>query len=220
MRDTSALGPSWDPKDDLQVQRLEALSDGIFAIVMTILVFDLKAFSGPVDQLPSALFQLWPNFLGYTISFSLLGIYWLGQLSQFKYIRKSDHNFVWINILFFACVALVPFTTASLSRFPFAIVTLALYAANLILIGIVLYLIWRYATTGYRLIDKETPRFVIKYGALRCLVAPAGYILALGFAVISPVITLLLFVIIPLIYILPCFHAYWILLAKGMVKGS
>ena len=210
--------PVWDPKEDLQTRRLETLSDGIFAIVMTILVFDLKSLSGPVDQLPSALIQLWPNFLGYAVSFSLLGIYWLGHLSQFKFIRKTDHNFIWINILFFGLVALVPFSTASLSRYPFSPVTLALYACNLIFIGIALYLPWRYATRNRRLVDRSLPDHVVMYGTLRCLGAPAGYAVALGLSILSPVLALAFFILIPLLYILPAFHPVWIHLAKQLVK--
>jgi len=206
--------PLWDPKNDLQTQRLETLTDGIFAIVMTILVFDLKLPDVPVDQLLPALLHLWPNFLGYAVSFSLLGVYWLGHLSQFKFIRKTDHNLIWINILFFALVALVPFSTASLSRYPFSSVTLALYAGNLILIGIALWLPWRYATRNHRLVDPALPDFIIMYGTLRCLVAPAGYLAALSFSLISPILTLLFFIAIPLLYILPVFHVWWIRLAK------
>jgi uncharacterized membrane protein len=214
MTGSEPADPSWDPKDDLQIRRLEALSDGIFAIVMTILVFDLKALSGPADQLLPQFIALWPNFLGYAVSFSLLGIYWLGHLSQFKFIKKTDHNLIWINIFFFLCVALVPFTTASLSRSPFALLTQMLYAANLILIGIALYWGWRYATTGHRLIDAGTPAYVIRYGSLRCLAAPAGYVLALAGAVVSPMLTLVLFGIIPVFYIIPGFHTYWIRLSE------
>jgi uncharacterized membrane protein len=220
INETSGPGISWDPKEDLQTRRLETLSDGIFAIVMTILVFDLKLPEVPADQLLSALIHLWPNFLGYAVSFSLLGVYWLGHLSQFRFIRKTDHSYIWITILFFALVALVPFSTASLSRYPSSIITLALYTGNLTLIGIALWLPWRYATHNRRLVDMDLPESIVVYGTLRCLIAPAGYLVAFCFSFISPLLTLVFFIAIPLLYIIPGFHPIWMVLATRLAGAG
>jgi len=215
MNEANPLVSSWNPLEILQVQRLENLTDGIFAVAMTILVFDLKPLDGPVGDLPSNFVHLWPNFLGYIISFLLLGIYWHGHLSQFRHIRKIDPTYIWIHILFFMSISLVPFTTSSLSQYPFSLLTLALYASNLILIGCVLYAMWSYATNGHRFIDDNVPPEVIRYGKIRCLLAPAGYVIALCVALVSPVLALIVFVIVPVVYIVPGFHSFWVKLTAG-----
>src|SRR5262249_31212768 len=121
-------------------QRIEALGDGVFAIVMTLLIFDLKL---PEVEAPAALgpalLALWPSFLAFAISFGLLGIYWLGHRAQFQFIQYSDHGLHWLNILILACVSLLPFSTKLLGRYPSERVALAGYGANLIVIGLSLY---------------------------------------------------------------------------------
>lgn len=153
--------------------RLEALSDGIFAVAMTLLVFDIKAPDVPAEQLPSALLALWPNFFCYAVSFALLGIYWWGQVAQFQYIRKVDDKMTWLTIVLLAIVALLPFSTGLLSKDPYTMLSIAIYGLNLTAIGILLFLIWKHATDGRRLVDKNLPVRVIRFAYLRCLVAPA-----------------------------------------------
>src|SRR2546426_6245883 len=94
------------------VLRIETLADGVFAIVMTILVFDLKApdVAAPSDLAPS-IFALWPRFLTYGISFVVLGVYWYAHHSQFRFIERTNKIVIWLNINFLAAVALVPVST-------------------------------------------------------------------------------------------------------------
>lgn len=107
-----------DPTKDLETINLENLTIGVFAIVMTLLVLDIKAPDVMLSELPSALIALWPNILSYAISFAILGIYFMGYTAQFRSIQKADHNSHWISFLFLALVTLIPFSTALLSKTP------------------------------------------------------------------------------------------------------
>jgi len=101
----------------LSKTRIEALTDGIFAIAMTLMVFDIKvAPVAHMDQwnLRHELIQLWPRFLAYVISFVMLGVYWVGHHNQYHYIRRTDRPFLWINIFFLMGVSLIPFSTSLL----------------------------------------------------------------------------------------------------------
>ena len=80
------------PVGSMSTHRIEALADGVFAIVMTLLVFDLRVPEVSATELPTALFALWPKFLGYATSFVLLGIYWVGHRNQFNFIRRADQK--------------------------------------------------------------------------------------------------------------------------------
>src|ERR1051325_6097993 len=99
--------------------RIEALTDGVLAIAMTILVFDFTLPDATrAEDLLAVVAAQWPKFFAYAISFAILGIYWVGQRAQFHFIRRANHTLHWINMLFFACVSLVPFSAKILGRFP------------------------------------------------------------------------------------------------------
>lgn len=189
--------------------RVAALSDGVFAIVMTLLVFEIKLPEQSVSILAD-LYGLRFSLIGYVVSFALLGIYWVGHRAQFHYIRRADQNFHWLNLLFLAFSAVIPFTTRLLSSHPGQPLAIAVYGGNLILIGLSLYLIWTYATRGHRLVDKDLASMVIRFGTLRCLLAPAGYVVAIAASFIDPAISLIVFVIVPVLYILPGLHRMWV----------
>ncbi len=129
--------------------RIEALSDGVFAIAMTLLVLDLRV---PVSaaikteaDLYGAFCALTPNLLSYFLSFMTLGIFWTGISTQFGYIKQSDRHQNWLTLFFLLFVSLAPFTTAFLSQhilFKFAV---GLYWLNIFLLGLFIFLHWAYA---------------------------------------------------------------------------
>jgi uncharacterized membrane protein len=198
------------PVQVLETGRVENLADGVFSIVMTLMVFELTL---PTTEPPApprvTLVSLWPKFLAYAISFALLGIYWLGHRSQFNYIKRADHVSHWLNILFLSCVSLVPFSTKMLGRFPLDRTALSLYGANLIVIGLVLYWKWVYAVHGHWLVEREVPAMIVRFGTLRCLLAPACYALGIGLAFVNPTLTLLLYAGVPAL------QRFWLHLAGG-----
>jgi uncharacterized membrane protein len=202
-----------DPTKDVETINLENLTIGVFAIVMTLLVLDIKAPDVMLSELPSALISLWPNLLSYAISFALLGIYFLGYTTQFRSIEKADHNSHWISFLFLALVTLIPFSTALLSKNPYSTLPIIIYSSNLAFIGLALYWHWINAL-GHGLITEDVSSDLIKYAKLRCLVAPAGYIVAIIVAFISPVVSLVICAIVPLLYIIPGMQRlFWMPLA-------
>jgi uncharacterized membrane protein len=192
-----------DPTRDTDTINIENLSIGVFAIVMTLLVLDIRPPDVGVIGLPSALLALWPNLMSYAISFALLGIYFLGYTTQFKYIKKVDHESHWISFLFLALVTLIPFSTAFLSKNPYNSLSIAIYAANLIFIGLTLYWHWVHATKDLKLVVDDIEPHVIKYAKFRCLVAPMGYVIAIIVGFISPITGLMICGIVPLLYIIP-----------------
>jgi len=131
------------------IQRIEALSDGVFAIALTLLVLDIRV---PVQEhivyekdLMVAFGTLAPKLLAYLLSFMTLGIFWTAHSSLFHFIEKSDRNLNWINLAFLLSISITPFTTAFLSEyisFRFAVV---LYWLNLLLIGLMLISLLNYA---------------------------------------------------------------------------
>jgi uncharacterized membrane protein len=123
----------------LAKNRIEALSDGIFAVAMTLLVLDIKLPDGVTFPTDGALFahmvSLEHHFVIYLISFIVLGMYWVGHHLQFHYVRYVNHTLLWINLVFLFGVTSVPFATDLLGdhhqlSFPYV-----LYGALLLLLG-------------------------------------------------------------------------------------
>lgn len=201
------------PVGSMSTHRIEALADGVFAIVMTLLVFDLRVPEVAVADLPRALFGLWPKFLGYVVSFVLLGIYWVGHRNQFNFVKRADQNFHWLNILFFGMVCLVPFSTGLVSRYPHTWLVVAVYGLNLIMIGVCLFLIWTYATYRFHLVDQNLPQPVMRLARQRSLLAPACYLVAILVGLINPTYSLFIYALVPLLYIFPGLQHFWTYLA-------
>lgn len=131
--------------------RIEALSDGIFAIVMTLLILELHVPNLPptapnVDVTP-ALIALWPKFVSYFVTFVSLGVFWIGHHMMYHAIRRADRTLLWLNIFFFMFVSLLPFSTSVLNAFPSAFIAPFFFGANLAIIGWLLFFQWIYVNS-------------------------------------------------------------------------
>jgi len=192
------------------INRVEALTDGVFAIVMTLMVFNISLPKDrPITNLRLELFALWPSFVAYAISFGMAGIYWSANHNMFRFIKRTSHEFIWLTILFLACVSLLPFSTSLLARFHDDATALVFYGGNLELIGLSLFWIWCHATSGRRLTDPHLPDSMIRFGQSRILVGIVGYGLATGLAFASTKWALIVFFLIPLLFVLPPVQRLW-----------
>ncbi len=131
------------------IERLAALSDGVFAVAMTLLVLDLRtpaaaAVHGERD-LMHALLPLAPRLLVYLMSFLTLGIFWIGQQTQLNNFERADRDLSWIHLAFLFLVSLMPFSTALMAEFFHYRTALVLYWLNILLLGVVLFASWRLA---------------------------------------------------------------------------
>lgn len=128
--------------------RIEALSDGIFAIVMTLLILEIHVpdlpRTAPNVAVVPALLALWPKFASYIVAFASLGVFWVGHHTMYHVIRRADRTLLWLNIVFFMFVSLLPFSTSVLNAFPEAFVAPLIFGTNLAAIGWILFLQWTY----------------------------------------------------------------------------
>ncbi len=149
-------------------QRIEAFSDGVFAIAITLLILEIKVphlHGDEAGQLGGALLRLWPSYVAYLLSFVMIGIYWANHHYIFRFYRRTNHLFNLLNAFFLMCIAFLPFPTAVLAEYiadPQAGHTaIRFYALGLLLPAVGWFAIWLYASTGYRLIDPRlSPSFV------------------------------------------------------------
>jgi uncharacterized membrane protein len=162
------------------LERIAALSDGVFAVAMTLLVLDIRL---PVEviarvhtdvDLLQALGGLASKLVPYLLSFLTLGIFWNGQQTQMTYIARANRHLAWLYLGFLAAVALMPFTTTLLSEFITLRVALIAYWANIFLLGLLIYASWVYVGRA-GLLREDTPPEVFGLVRRRILVAQALY---------------------------------------------
>ena len=160
------------------VERLAALSDGIFAVAMTLLVLDLRVPAAEAvhseRDLWQALVALSPRLLIFLISVMTLGIFWVGQQTQLNHFTRADRNLAWIHIAFLCCVSLNPFSTALLAQFIHYEIALLVYWFNIFLLGITLFCSWRYARRA-NLLSEDVPADVHAAIVRRIVIAQTLY---------------------------------------------
>ncbi len=160
------------------VERLCALSDGIFAVAMTLLVLDLRV---PAAEAVHSERDLWrvlaalgPRLLIFLMSVMTLGIFWVGQQTQLNHFARADRNLAWIHISFLCAVSLTPFSTSLLAEFIHYRTALLVYWFNIFLLGLTLYWSWSYATRG-RLLSDDVPADIHPAVVRRIVIAQSLY---------------------------------------------
>ncbi len=188
--------------------RIEAFSDGVFAIAITLLIIEIAVpHVGEAGPLFGALVSLWPSYLGYAISFLVIGTVWANHHNRFRLISRSDHVLLFLNIVFLMCVAFIPFPTALLAEYvreeAHRTTAVAVYSGTLAVTAVFFTLLWLYAAGNYRLIDHSVDPYLLRAMTRRYVVGALLYILAFALSFVSPATSLALIVILALIFILP-----------------
>jgi uncharacterized membrane protein len=162
------------------VERLAALSDGVFAVAMTLLALDLRAPAVEAvhseHDLGRALVALAPRLLMYMMSFLTLGIFWVGQQTQLNHLQHSDRSLTWIHLVFLFVVTVTPFSTALLAEYTHYRLALLVYWLNIALLGWTLYWSWVCAL-GSGLVKADIPPQVSSAIKQRIVVAQSLYAL-------------------------------------------
>src|SRR5881396_523827 len=144
-----------------RLDRIGALSDGVFAIAMTLIVFEIHVPDpGPIrseQDLWNAMLALGPRLVTYLLSFLTLGIFWNAQQVQINHFTTADRDLTWLHLAFLATIALMPFSTSLLAEFITFRLALVAYWANIFSIGLLLYLNWIYATRKGLVTNEATP---------------------------------------------------------------
>jgi uncharacterized membrane protein len=159
-------------------ERLAALSDGVFAVGMTLLVLDLRVPAMEAihseSDLWHTLFKLSPRLLMYFMSFLTLGIFWNGQQTQLNYFERVNRDLSWIHLAFLVFITLLPFSTQLLAEFIGYRAALLIYWLNILLPGVILYISWHYAG-WHGLIREDTPLDIRKAICTRVVIAQSLY---------------------------------------------
>ena len=212
------------PTATADTARIEALSDGVFAVAMTLLIIDIRvpdlALGPGMPELGRAVLQLWPHFASYAVSFLIVGLYWVSHHLLFDLIRRADRGLMWINLLFLLFVVVIPFSTALLSRYHDNRFAVFFYGGNLILVGLALQTLWTYATTNHRLVDRELAAHTIRLGTVRLMAVPLIGVLAMTLTLIRVPLGIAVYVTLLLAYSWPGpWTPYWAMKPEENAEG-
>jgi uncharacterized membrane protein len=170
------------------LERLAALSDGLFAFAMTLLVLDLRVPAREAIHsehgLALALATLAPQLVMYLMSFLTLGIFWNGQQTQMNHFVRSNRDLAWIHMAFLASITFMPFSTQLLAEFIHFRTALLVYWFNIFIAGLLLYISWRYATRNHLLKD-DLPLEIRRAVRRRVVFAQGLYALGAILCVVS-----------------------------------
>ena len=190
----------------METARLEAFSDGVFAIAITLLVLEITV-PPPGTALGAELLQLWPSYLAYTVSFVVIGAIWINHHNVFRHIARADEMLLLLNVLVLMLVAFLPFPTAVLAEaFHRGLnepVAAAFYGGTLTITGIAVNVMWRYAARGHRLLDTHLTAEAARRFSRRFLFGPLVYAVATVVALVVPWLALLLYLFLNIFYLWP-----------------
>ena len=167
-----------------ETTRIEAFSDGMFAIAITLLILEIKVPRQEQGHLAVALLRQWPSYLAFLMSFVYIGVMWINHHRMFTHIRKSNDVLLILNLLLLLGVTVVPFPTAVLAEHlggPDQKTAAVVYNSTFFVIAILFNVLWRYAVT-HHLLDKTVSSAAAENITRQYAVGPIMYLICLALA--------------------------------------
>jgi len=194
-------GPNGTQRRLRSPDRVVALSDGVFAIIITILVLEIAVPENLSERsLLEALDDLQPTFVAWVISFLVTGMFWVVHRDLFARVRVVNRDLVWLNLLFLLPVSLIPFAASVLGRYPDEPVALHLYGVVLIAASLMRFVLYSYVARRPVLLWPDLPTGRAGLG-LAITAAPIGvYLLAMVVADASTALSAVLYFSVPVLY--------------------
>jgi len=172
--------------DTISVSRLVSFSDGVFAIAVTLLVFNLKVPVLPAGDvhrlLPGMIWAMLPHFTTYILSFLLIATYWTFHHRLLNLVTRMNNPFLWMNIWYLLMVSFIPFPAALYGSYPHEIFSFIFYIISMILVNGMSMLMLGYASYKSRLVSKDLPLALVKYLFFRQFAAIFVFLLAIPIA--------------------------------------
>src|SRR3984885_6121245 len=188
------------PARRYRTDRTEGISDGVFAVALTLLILDVKLPEGGVNELVHNLGAIAPRLGTFALSFAIVAYYWLVHHLIFASLRGVKVALIWANMLFLFTIAVLPFSTAVLGRYALAPVALAMYGANLAACTSTLAGVWFVADRSH-ITEQPTVsqrRYIVRRFGVQLIVA----LLGIGCAFLAPGLALSIFVALPIVFAL------------------
>jgi uncharacterized membrane protein len=192
-------------KTFMSLNRFEAFSDGVFAIAMTLLVIEIKvpnlSHAAP-SEVVSEMMHIAPHLLSYVTSFLVIGVIWLNHHALFHFLKRVDRITLTINLILLMCIAFIPYSTALISNYSKLQPVVVFYGSSLTITGIVYNVLWFYVVRQYLLDNRHYRKFIFN-ASLWSIGYPTLYAIATLLSWINTTVSVILYILIPLFYLLP-----------------
>ena len=190
----------------MRTSRLEAFSDGVFAIAATLLVLELRVPDASGD-LTRSLIDLWPAYAAYLVSFMTIGIIWVNHHTLLEHCLRADRRFLYLNLLLLVTVGIVPFPTALVGRYILsehgATAALVIYGMGALLIAIAFSAVFFYATAGSRLMGEHQAASRLRRDGRLFPIGLVSYAIGMALAFVEPKASLAMYALTAAFYALP-----------------
>ena len=198
-------------EQEKETGRIEAFSDGVYAIAITLLVLDIKVPALEEAEsigLWAALMERLPNFIAFAVSFFFILVMWINHHRLFTAIRRADNNLLILNGLLLFGISFVPFSTALLAEHidHDGLVALLVYNGWYVLLAIFFNALWWYASYNNRLFTEKTDPTLVRHLSRQFILGPFAYGLVMLLGFINPYLSLAGTVVMAIFYALPNQH--------------
>ena len=194
------------PRRRLSTGRLEAFSDGVFAIAITLLILDIAVPANSADDVLRAVADEWPSYLAYFVSFATIGAVWLAHAAITEYLDRADATLIRLNLLLLLVVSFLPFPTHLLAEYQghsdAERVVVTIYGVNLLLASVLVWGLWRYAVAE-DLVRPDADDEEVQVLTKRLSPSLAAYVVLIGVGLFLPLAAVLGFLTIALYLIVP-----------------
>jgi uncharacterized membrane protein len=200
--------------DEKETGRLEAFSDGVFAVAITLLVLNIRipGIDLPPSQLPidarfwQALFNEWPMLAAYGTSFATIGVMWINHHRLFVHIKRTNTGLMLLNLLLLLIIVFIPVPTALVAEYlvrPDLHAAAIFYSGTNVILAVCFNLLWRYASYHNRLLSKTADTRAVAAISRQYLFGPLLYLIAFGLAWVSAPASIILLFILALFFAVP-----------------
>jgi uncharacterized membrane protein len=186
-RDAGVATPT--SERDPRLERLLFLSDGVYAIALTLLAVELVLPESAADlhggALLDSLLESWPRVLAFLISFTVIANFWVGHNVLFQHVRRFDGGLMWLALLQLLCVAFIPYPTSVIGQHIVDPVAQQFYFATLLLTGLVMATLWLYMNSGRKLVHPDLSQQFVRRTYLISLTLPAILLVLMGLVAVG-----------------------------------
>lgn len=205
----SEAGAGRDGDQGLRTGRLEAFSDGVFAIAVTLLVLELSVPIGSGSHLLQSIVDQWPAYLAYVVSFSTIGAGWLAHSAITEYLIRADAVLIRLNLLLLMVISFIPFPTRLLAQYiherEAERIAVTVYGLNLLIASLLVSVLWRYSVRA-NLVRPDAVDSDIRMITRRLTPSLAGYVVLIGVGLFLPLVAVLGYLVIAVFFIIPLRH--------------
>lgn len=185
---------------EMGLERLVFFSDAVIAIAITLLAIEIRLpDTTSAAALGRSLIELWPRYMSFAISFVVIGMYWMAHHSMFMSIRRFDRTLIWLNLLFLACIAFIPFPTAVVGEYGDTPLAQAFYASSIAVTGFAKAGMWAYASHHEDLLVPGLSWGERRALTLRGLTVPFIFLLSIPFTFVNFVIPIIMWPLTPFV---------------------